>query len=79
MDTQFNLHVNNSLIHVDYDFIQFEPFPVQHGGYCHGLKIQHQKGWKIVHSSDTNPCQTVIDAGKSIMYILGILHPIHLR
>lgn len=30
------------------------------------MVLKHQRGWKIVYSGDTRPCQALIEAGKSI-------------
>ncbi|XP_078348561.1 zinc phosphodiesterase ELAC protein 2-like [Oculina patagonica] len=38
--------------------------PVDHCAEAYGLVLKHQRGWKIVYSGDTRPCQALIEAGK---------------
>lgn len=41
-----------------------EPFPVQHVANSSGLQLKAHRGWKMVFSGDTRPCQAVIDAAR---------------
>lgn len=42
----------------------FEPFPVEHVNNSFGLRLEGAKGWKVVFSGDTRPCEATVAAAK---------------
>eukprot|EP00112_Aurelia_sp_Birch-Aquarium-sp1_P011935 Seg2506.4 transcript_id=Seg2506.4/GoldUCD/mRNA.D3Y31 product="Zinc phosphodiesterase ELAC protein 2" protein_id=Seg2506.4/GoldUCD/D3Y31 len=38
--------------------------PVDHHTEAYGIALCHNDGWKITYSGDTEPCQSLVDAGK---------------
>lgn len=42
----------------------YEGFPVQHVSNSSGLKLEGEKGWTVVFSGDTRPCEAVLSAAK---------------
>ena len=51
--------------------------PVDHCAEAYGLVLKHQRGWKIVYSGDTRPCQALIEAGKSLHMLMFDLQAMH--
>lgn len=43
---------------------KLESIPVVHCSHAFGLAVESLKGWKVVFSGDTRPCDAVVEAAK---------------
>ena len=52
-----------TVIHVLLIFPKVIFVPVDHHTEAYGISLCHQDGWKLTYSGDTEPCQSLVDAG----------------
>ena len=45
--------------------------PVDHHTEAYGFVLSHKDGWKITYSGDTEPCQSLVDAGEFIYFVVS--------
>ncbi|EFN56466.1 hypothetical protein CHLNCDRAFT_145133 [Chlorella variabilis] len=44
--------------------------PVRHCSDAYGLVLQHEQGWSLVYSGDTQPCQQLVQAGRGCTLLI---------
>ncbi|TFK29593.1 hypothetical protein FA15DRAFT_752407 [Coprinopsis marcescibilis] len=48
----------------------FSSVDVRHGTRCYGLVMKHKEGWSIAFSGDTEPCDSLVYAGKNATLLI---------
>ena len=52
------------------DLDQIIAVPVNHCSHAYGAKLVGKRGWSMVYSGDTRPCQSLIDAARDVTLLV---------